>query len=184
MKLDSLKNRLASLGQQSISDVDYPSHGFCLEVSVTPDQLTAVVGAIDEEGFFIEAITGVDWLGENERMQKEAAAKAVAEAAASAGEGVTTAPAAAVAKPLAEDDIEVVYDFNCYDSFCRVTVRTRTPRNNAVVPTISHIYPGANWHERETHEFFGVKFAGHPYLVPLLLPEDADFHPLRKDFHQ
>jgi NADH-quinone oxidoreductase subunit C len=44
------------------------------------------------------------------------------------------------------------------------------------------VFPGANWHERETHDFFGIVFLGHPDLSPLLLPEDADFHPLRKDF--
>jgi NADH-quinone oxidoreductase subunit C len=50
------------------------------------------------------------------------------------------------------------------------------------VPTISHVHPGANWHERESHDFFGIIFTGHPGLLPLLLPEDADFHPLRKDY--
>jgi len=79
--------------------------------------------------------------------------------------------------------MEVVYDYNRTDGqLCRVAVRTRVPRSAPAVPTISHIYPGANWHERETHEFFGIDFQGHPYLVPLLLPEDADFHPLLKDF--
>jgi len=75
-----------------------------------------------------------------------------------------------------------VYDFNHYESLCRVTIRTRVPRSKPEIPTISQIYPGANWHERETHDFFGINFVGHPYLVPLLLPEDADFHPLLKDF--
>jgi NADH-quinone oxidoreductase subunit C len=44
------------------------------------------------------------------------------------------------------------------------------------------IYPGAEWHEREAQDFFGFIFIGHPDPTPLLLPEDADFHPLRKDF--
>jgi NADH:ubiquinone oxidoreductase subunit C len=61
-------------------------------------------------------------------------------------------------------------------------VRTRVSRDAAEVPTITDIYAGANWHERETAEFFGINFTGHPHLVPLLLPEDADFHPLRKDY--
>jgi len=84
---------------------------------------------------------------------------------------------------IKEDQMEVIYDYNRTDGkFCRVAVRVRIPRAEPAVPTISDIYPGANWHERETHEFFGIRFEGHPYLVPLLLPEDADFHPLRKDF--
>ena len=74
--------------------------------------------------------------------------------------------------------ISARYDFD----LCRVVIRTRVDRQNPEVPTITGIYAGANWHERETHEFFGIKFAGHPHLVPLLLPEDADFHPLLKDF--
>ncbi|MGH8916760.1 MAG: NADH-quinone oxidoreductase subunit C, partial [Actinomycetes bacterium] len=43
-------------------------------------------------------------------------------------------------------------------------------------------YRGANWHERETHEMFGIEFIGHPNLVRLLLPDDFQGRPLRKDF--
>lgn len=78
--------------------------------------------------------------------------------------------------------LEVVYDFNRYDTLCRVVVRTSLDRHNPEVPTISGIYSGANWHERETHDFFGITFTGHPDLSPLLLEEDADYHPLLKDF--
>ncbi len=44
------------------------------------------------------------------------------------------------------------------------------------------MFHGANWHERETYEMFGVVFAGHPNLVPLLLPDGFEGHPLRKEF--
>jgi NADH-quinone oxidoreductase subunit C len=49
-------------------------------------------------------------------------------------------------------------------------------------PTVSDIWPGANWHERETAELLGIAFEGHPHLVKLLLPEQFEGHPLRKDF--
>ena len=49
-------------------------------------------------------------------------------------------------------------------------------------PTISDVWPGANWAERETWELFGIVFDGHPHLVKLLLPEQFEGHPLRKDF--
>lgn len=49
-------------------------------------------------------------------------------------------------------------------------------------PTISDIWSGANWCERETWELFGVVFDGHPHLVKLVLPEQFEGHPLRKDF--
>jgi NADH-quinone oxidoreductase subunit C len=78
--------------------------------------------------------------------------------------------------------MEVVYDYFHFTSPLHVVVRARAPRDNPEIPTISGVYPGANWHERETHDFFGIRFLGHPNLTPLLLPEDADFHPLRKDF--
>ncbi len=83
---------------------------------------------------------------------------------------------------LAEKQMEVVYDFTHLVSGARVTLRARVPREKPELPTISRVYPGANWHERETHDFFGIVFTGHPGLIPLLLPEDARFHPLRKDF--
>ncbi len=124
---------------------NYAVHGYHLDAQVAPDQLLEAVTIVDEAEFFIESITGVDW--------------------------------------IKDDQLEVVYDFCRYDfDLCRVVIRTRVDRNSPEVPTITGIYAGANWHERETHEFFGIKFAGHPHLVPLLLPEDADFHPLLKDF--
>lgn len=83
---------------------------------------------------------------------------------------------------IAANEMEVVYDYFHPMNSWRVVVRTRVPRSKPEVPTISKVYPGANWHERETHEFFGIVFLGHPNLTPLLLPEDADYHPLRKDF--
>jgi len=128
-----------------VLEVDYQARGASLDVLCSPEQVIDTTGILDKAGFFIESISGVDW--------------------------------------IKEDQMEVIYDYSiAADVPCRVVVRTRIPRSEPVVPTISEIYPGANWHERETHEFFGIKFEGHPNLVPLLLPEDADFHPLRKDF--
>ena len=50
------------------------------------------------------------------------------------------------------------------------------------VDTIRDLFPGADWHERETHEMFGIVFQGHPTLQPLYLPTGFEGHPLRKDF--
>ena len=79
-------------------------------------------------------------------------------------------------------ELEVVYDYFHPHKFLRVVVRTRVSREKPEVPTISKVFPGANWHEREAHDFFGIRFLGHPNLLPFLLPEDAAYHPLRKDF--
>jgi NADH-quinone oxidoreductase subunit C len=61
-------------------------------------------------------------------------------------------------------------------------LRTAVPRPDPVLPSITGIYRGANWHERETFEMFGVVFEGHPDLRPLLLPDGFEGTPLRKDF--
>ena len=74
--------------------------------------------------------------------------------------------------PLADRDIGVG----------RGEREVRLPADEIVLPTISDIYPTANWHERETTEMFGVTFEGHPLPVTLLLPEPFEGHPLRKDF--
>ncbi|MFF4231551.1 NADH-quinone oxidoreductase subunit C [Streptomyces sp. NPDC001820] len=64
----------------------------------------------------------------------------------------------------------------------RLLVRTTVPHEAPVLPSAVEIYAGAGWHERETYEMFGVTFADHPHLVPLLLPDGFEGHPLRKDF--
>ncbi|MFC8200326.1 NADH-quinone oxidoreductase subunit C [Streptomyces sp. NPDC057298] len=64
----------------------------------------------------------------------------------------------------------------------RLLVRTTVPHSAPVLPSAVEVYAGAAWHERETHEMFGVAFEGHPGLDPLLLPDGFEGHPLRKDF--
>ena len=61
-------------------------------------------------------------------------------------------------------------------------VRTLVPRDLPVLASLSELYAGANWHERETFEMFGITFAGHPNLIPLLLPDGFEGNPLRKEF--
>ncbi len=134
----------AAAPKLSVQVVDHALKGYHLDVTVAPDQVVAAAEIADRAGFGLDAITGVDWLAQNE--------------------------------------MEVVYDYFHPTAPLRLVVRTRTPRATPEVPTILGIFPGANWHERETHDFFGIRFAGHPNLKPFLLPEDADFHPLRKDY--
>ncbi|MFD7033782.1 NADH-quinone oxidoreductase subunit C [Streptomyces sp. NPDC059917] len=64
----------------------------------------------------------------------------------------------------------------------RLLLRTTVPHAVASLPSAVAVYAGAAWHERETFEMFGVTFTDHPNLVPLLLPENFEGHPLRKDF--
>ena len=80
------------------------------------------------------------------------------------------------------DGFGVVAHVYSLESGHHVLVRTRVPRAEPVLATATGVYRGANWHERETHEMFGVVFAGHPDLSPLLLPDGFEGHPLRKEF--
>jgi len=78
------------------------------------------------------------------------------------------------------ESFTLVYHFANFWELCRTVVHASLAKG-AEAPTISHVYPGADWYEREVYDLFGIRFAGHPNLKRLLLPEDADFHPLLKD---
>ena len=81
-----------------------------------------------------------------------------------------------------EDRFEVVTHLRSLVHHHDVRVKVGVPKDDAVCPTVSDLFPGANWHERETMEMFGIDFAGHPLPVKLLLSEPFEGHPLRKDF--
>ena len=81
-----------------------------------------------------------------------------------------------------EQGLEVVYHLYSYAHKHSVTIKARLPQDDARLPSVTSVWKGADWHEREAAEMFGLFFEGHPNLVPLLLPEDmTDHHPLRKD---
>ncbi len=77
--------------------------------------------------------------------------------------------------------IDVSYQFANYGFPCRLLAHVAVDTDNNSLPTISDIFQGANWHERETKDFYGVIFRNHPNLKPLLLAEDMeDLKPLLK----
>jgi NADH-quinone oxidoreductase subunit C len=59
---------------------------------------------------------------------------------------------------------------------------TSTPKDDPSVDSVTSIWGGANWQERESYDLMGVKFNNHPRLERILLPKDTLYHPLRKDF--
>jgi len=63
-----------------------------------------------------------------------------------------------------------------------ITLKVDIPDDSLTIESWSSVYAGANWHERETWEMFGINFAGHPQLTHLYLPSGFEGHPLRKDF--
>jgi NADH-quinone oxidoreductase subunit C len=81
-----------------------------------------------------------------------------------------------------EQGLTVVVHLYSIEARQHLLIRTQLPRAAPVLPTAIGLFRGAGWHERETHEMFGVIFDGHPRLAPLLLPDGFEGHPLRKEF--
>lgn len=63
-----------------------------------------------------------------------------------------------------------------------VRLRVRLPGSEPVIDSVVTVWPTANWHEREIFDLLGVRFEGHPNLKRMLLPDDWEGHPLRKDY--
>ncbi|MFA5785680.1 MAG: NADH-quinone oxidoreductase subunit C [Actinomycetota bacterium] len=84
---------------------------------------------------------------------------------------------------LLEEGFAVVLHLYSTPNAHHLNLRCVVPREDARLPSVSEVYAGADWHERETWEMFGVVFEGHPNLVHIELPDNFEGHPLRKEFH-
>jgi NADH-quinone oxidoreductase subunit C len=76
----------------------------------------------------------------------------------------------------------VIYLLHSITHTIRLELRVPVDGNSPALPTLEGIYPNANWHEREVWDMFGICFEGHSDLRRILLPEDWEGHPLRKDY--
>ena len=81
-----------------------------------------------------------------------------------------------------EGRYEVVYNLYSLKNKTYLRLKVQVEEEDPVVQSVTSVWPGANWHERETFDMFGIKFAGHPDLRRMYMPEDFEYHPLRKDF--
>jgi NADH-quinone oxidoreductase subunit C len=81
-----------------------------------------------------------------------------------------------------EQGLEVLARLDNLDAGVAVTVRTRVPAERPRCPTLTGLFRGADWMERECYDMFGVVFEGHPDLRRILLGDDWEGHPLRKDY--
>ncbi len=77
---------------------------------------------------------------------------------------------------------EVVVNLLSMEPPSRVSLRVQVPETDPTLPTLVHIYPGTEAMEREVFDMFGLSFEGHPDLTRILMPEDWEGHPLRKDY--
>jgi NADH-quinone oxidoreductase subunit C len=78
-------------------------------------------------------------------------------------------------------EYEVLYHLYSFRSNSRLRVKVRLAETNHVA-TVTGVWSGADWQEREAFDMVGVVFDGHPDLRRILMPEDFEFHPLRRDF--
>jgi NADH-quinone oxidoreductase subunit C len=81
-----------------------------------------------------------------------------------------------------EPRFEVVYHLLSLQSAKRLRLKVRASGENPRVDSLVPVYPSANAFEREVFDMFGIQFAGHPYLRRILMPEDWEGYPLRKDY--
>ncbi len=129
------------LPQASFQTDETAKTGSKLSVTIPISGLRDAAKVMNGGGFFLETITGLDFL----------------------------------------DTMELVYHFNRFEPGSRVALRVLCGQDQTP-DSIWDIFRGAGWLEREVHEFFGIEFSGNSDLRTLLLPEDADYHPLRKSF--
>ncbi len=143
-----------------------------VDLTCSPDQLVAVMTALAEtpglECRFLTFLSGIVW----------------SEFGGAEGNG-SSAPGGAVEDKDAEggkSGLEVLVHVYSPDNVVHVNVHVPVDPQHPTCPSITSVYPGANWHERETYEMFGIHFEGHPRLVNLYLPEDFEGHPGLKSF--
>jgi NADH-quinone oxidoreductase subunit C len=81
-----------------------------------------------------------------------------------------------------EPRFEVNYHLVSLSKRQRLRLKVKITGKDAVVPTVTNVWPTANWHEREVWDLMGVRFEGHPDLRRILMPDDWEGHPHRKDY--
>ncbi len=81
-----------------------------------------------------------------------------------------------------EGRFEVVYILYSLKNRTYLRLKVRLEEDDAALPSVSGIWPGANWYEREAYDMFGIRFQGHPDLRRMYMPEEFEYYPLRKDF--
>lgn len=81
-----------------------------------------------------------------------------------------------------EKELGIIYHLHNLEDNIRIRIKSFFSRENAEVDTITDLYSGANWMERETFDFYGIKFKGHPDLRVIVNSEDLGYHPLLKEY--
>jgi NADH-quinone oxidoreductase subunit C len=136
--------------------VDRHSTSRSLVVHCNRDRYLELCGGLKTDGYALPVgVTGVDYL---------------------------THPGRDLPEGITPERFEVVVELLSLRHRIRVRVRCQVPASDPRVPTLFGLWPGVEAHERETYDMFGITFDGHPDPSRILMPEDWEGHPLRKDY--
>lgn len=125
-------------------------------VHATREQLVELVTTLRSEGWLqCLDVTGVDYLANPHRTLPEG---------------------------IAPERFELVVLLISHQQRLRMRIRVQVPETDPVVPSLFEVHPGTEAMEREVFDMFGIRFDGHPDLTRILMPEDWEGHPLRKDY--
>lgn len=125
---------------------------------VSRDQYVSVIKALADDGYeMCIDLTGVDYL---------------------------EMPHRTIGFGIQPERFEVVVNLLSLSQRKRIRLRVQVSADDATLPTLFDIHPGTEAHERETFDMFGIVFTGHPDMTRILMPEDWDGYPLRKDYSQ
>jgi len=83
-----------------------------------------------------------------------------------------------------DEELAIVYHLYAMRHRHSVVLKTTVPKTESRLPSVSHIWKTADWHERETYDLYGILFEGHTDLRRILLPDDWEGYPLRKDYKE
>lgn len=77
----------------------------------------------------------------------------------------------------------IVYHLHSWKNAIRLRIKCYLSKENPSIKSLTPLFDGANWQERETYDFFGINFEGHPNLTRILNMEEMDYHPMLKQYH-
>lgn len=80
------------------------------------------------------------------------------------------------------ESFELIYHLYSIPENNKIAIKARVPRDKPVIDSVFSVWPTADWQEREVYDLMGITFKDHPNLIRILMPDDYDAHPLRKDF--
>jgi NADH-quinone oxidoreductase subunit C len=160
-----------------------PRTGIGKRLEMLPDNLRQHAVAAAVEAFDADAVTGGQY-DRGESMLEIAPPKIVSVCGFLKYDQrfVRLSTVTAVDRHPSEPRFEVVYELHSVERKERVRLKCRLRGEDPVIESVTSVWRGANWYEREVFDLFGIQFLNHPDLRRIMLPDDWEGHPLRKDY--